>query len=80
MTLYQVFRRPVPADIVAQNLANIPIPVRYSFIYDARGFAPILCGTLRPATITTFRFAEVRGVEGGLVARTAASTKRAAFI
>ena len=34
MTLYQVFRRPVPADIVAQNLANIPIPVRYSFIYD----------------------------------------------
>ncbi len=34
VTLYQVFRRPVPADIVAQNLANIPIPVRYSFIYD----------------------------------------------
>ena len=34
VTLYQVFRRPIPADLVAQNLANIPIPVRYSFSYD----------------------------------------------
>ena len=79
VTLYQVFRRPVPADIVAQNLANIPIPVRYSFIYDGEDLRRYFVEHSDPRLLPLFdslKFVAWKSTCGGTVA----STKRVVFI